>query len=82
VVTGFVVLTRGPGAPSAVAHAWTEVHEGGRWALADASELEEAGPVYVPIWTLRGSGPGLPFADPTRLTFLHVTGAAIRPLAR
>jgi transglutaminase-like putative cysteine protease len=80
VVTGFVVLTAGEGAPHAAAHAWVEVFEGGRWALADATELWEAAPVHLPIWTLRGSGPGMPLADPTRLTALQVTALAVRPL--
>jgi transglutaminase-like putative cysteine protease len=80
VVTGYVVLTPDGGAPVAAAHAWVEVHEGGRWALADATELWESDPVHLPIWTLRGSGPGMPLSDPTRLTPLHVRALAIRPL--
>jgi len=81
VVTGYVVLTKGEGAPLAAGHAWVEVFEGGRWGLADATDLWDAGPVHLPFWTLRGSGPGMPLADATRLTPLHVRGLAVRPLA-
>jgi hypothetical protein len=80
VVTGYVVLTVGEGAPYAAAHAWVEVFEGGRWTLADATEPWSAGPVHLPIWTMRGNGPGLPLLDPNRLTFLQVAGIALRPL--
>jgi transglutaminase-like putative cysteine protease len=78
-VTGFVVLTRAEGRVAAVGHAWVEVFEDGRWQLADATEPWEYGPVHVPIWTLRDDGPGASLVDPTRLSFLHVTGLAVRP---
>jgi transglutaminase-like putative cysteine protease len=80
VVTGFVVLTEGEGAPYAAGHAWVEVFEGGRWALADATELWDARPVHLPLQTMRGSGPGLLVADPKILTLLHVKAVAVRPL--
>ena len=78
-MTGFVVLTEGEGAPYAAGHAWVEVFEGGRWGLADATELWEARPVHLPLWTMRGNGPGLLVADPNVLTFLHVKALAVRP---
>jgi transglutaminase-like putative cysteine protease len=79
VVAGFVVLMPADGRPLAAGHAWVEVYEDARWQLADATEPWALRPVHLPIWTLRDDGPGASLLDGTRLSFLHVTGLAVRP---
>lgn len=81
VVTGYVVFALPDRPPVAAAHAWAEVFEDGAWRLADGTAPLEAEPVYLPIWTLRGDGPGLSLADPSRLSILHVAGLEVHPAA-
>jgi len=82
VIAGYVILTRPEGDRRAAGHAWVEVFEDGRWQLADATEPWAYAPVHLPIWTLRDDGPAASLADPTRLSFVHVAGLAVRPAAQ
>lgn len=41
----------------AFGHAWTEIHDGKRWQLADATHLPDV-PIYLPMAALADEGPG------------------------
>ena len=55
-----LLLARIDGSPQALGHAWSEIHEGGRWLPVDATpiadEVEEL--AYLPLSLLGDEGPG------------------------
>lgn len=54
-----VALLHGPDGPAGMGHAWTEILDGGRWAVADAALAESTIPVtYIPYGILEDEGPG------------------------
>ncbi len=57
VVLGIAVLEH-EGRLLALGHAWSEIHEDGRWRLADAALHRESSPVrYLPLGFVRDEGP-------------------------
>jgi hypothetical protein len=64
-----VVVVRQDGGPHALGHAWTEIHEGGRWVPVDATPIAEAAQVlaYVPLILVAEEGPGYLLAIGQRL---------------
>lgn len=62
VVLGLVVLAQG-GDYQAFGHAWTEVHDGRRWLVADATASPALEPAaYLPLGVLEDEGPGYAMA--------------------
>lgn len=59
VVTGVVVLESGQRL-EALGHAWAEIHEKGRWAVADATPIADGAQAlaYLPILAVEDEGPG------------------------
>ena len=61
VVLGVLVIS-GTERTAGFGHAWTEIYEGDRWHIADATQPERDGPdlhtVYLPIIGLENEGPG------------------------
>ncbi len=54
-----VALIEGPDGPSGMGHAWAEILEDGRWAVADAALVGLPGQVtYLPYGVLEDEGPG------------------------
>ena len=65
VVFGAAVLIRAGGELEVAGHAWSEIHDGERWLLADASLLgadKQAAVYYVPWGVLRQEGPNFSMA--------------------
>jgi hypothetical protein len=56
VVTGMAIVATG-GTVEAVGHAWVEVHQAGRWKLADAAIPLEMGARYLPLEVMDDEGP-------------------------
>jgi len=57
-----VMLVETPAGIQAFGHAWTEVHDGTRWRIADATrpdaQLADATPRYIPLLPVENEGPG------------------------
>jgi transglutaminase-like putative cysteine protease len=79
VVLGLAVL-KGPSGPVALGHAWTEIHEGGAWRVADAAAHDFArGVRYLPLAVLRDEGPGYGSEVWTRLSPLYLQAVRLAP---
>jgi transglutaminase-like putative cysteine protease len=59
VVTGLLIVSI-DGEPQALGHAWSEIHEGGRWLRVDATPIADEAAVlaYLPLVLLLDEGPG------------------------
>jgi transglutaminase-like putative cysteine protease len=77
-----IALLRIEGRLMALGHAWTEIHDGGRWQVADAAALNIPAPLrYLPLAALQDEGPGFDGAAWQLLTPLDVRSVALAPLA-
>lgn len=72
-----LALVAGPSGPAALGHAWTEVHEGGAWRVADAAARGLAGVRYLPLAVMRDEGPGYAGEVFTHLSPLHLRGVRL-----
>jgi transglutaminase-like putative cysteine protease len=78
-----VALVRLEGRLMALGHAWTEIHDGGRWQIADAAALNIPAPLrYLPLAALADEGPGFGGATWQLLTSLDVRSIALAAAPR
>lgn len=81
VVLGVVLLDAGTGI-SAYGHAWSEIHDGRQWQLADATLIGETdiyeSTYYLPLLSLENEGPGyrMDVLRITRVQPSQITGIA------
>lgn len=81
VVLGVLLVDDGDSV-GAFGHAWTEIHDGSRWNIADATRpealLDSGWFRHVPLAAFDNEGPGYAFA---MLEFLHVQPTALRQVS-
>jgi hypothetical protein len=67
----------------ALGHAWAEIHDGGRWQIADAAALNIPAPLrYLPLAALTDEGPGFDGAAWQLLTPLDVKSIVLSAAPR
>jgi Transglutaminase-like superfamily len=77
VVVG-VLLVEAEGKVAGFGHAWTEIHDGTRWRLVDATPIgEQPGLRYLPLFAIEDEGPGYTMALATATQALWVREIAV-----
>lgn len=80
VVLGIALADVG-GRVAALGHAWTEVHDGTRWATADATGLPADRVLYLPTAVMADEGPGHLLRLMAQLSPLDVRRVTLGPAA-
>ncbi len=80
VVFGVALIADERGGIHGLGHAWAEIHDGRRWQVADATDLD--GPervLYLPLGVVRDEGPGYAVNAWSVLTPLDVKRVVLSP---